>query len=71
MRKSITILERQYTELGLSKDKVTTDDMLFTLEPTVLMGDDDFSVLCEEDIHITENGAEFISHRQESLVLIG
>lgn len=45
-------------------------DMLFTLEPTILLEEGDFSVLCEEDIHITETGAEFISKRQTSLVLI-
>ena len=44
--------------------------MLFTLEPTILLEEGDFSVLCEEDIHITETGAEFISKRQTSLVLI-
>ena len=32
VRKSIPILERLYSELGLSKNKATTDDMLFTLE---------------------------------------
>lgn len=38
VRKSIPILERLYTELGLSKDKVTTDDMLFTLETVSCLG---------------------------------
>ena len=32
VRKSIPILERLYSELGLSEEKATTDDMLFTLE---------------------------------------
>ena len=32
VRKSLTILERLYKELGLSKNKVTTDDMLFTID---------------------------------------
>ena len=38
VRKSIPILERLYTELGLSKDKVTTDDMMFTLETVSCLG---------------------------------
>lgn len=38
VRKSTTILERLYMDLGLSKDKVTTDDMLFTLETVSCLG---------------------------------
>lgn len=38
VRKSLTILERLYTELGLSKEKVTTDDMLFTIETVSCLG---------------------------------
>ena len=38
VRKSIPILERLYKELGLSKEKVTTDDMLFTLETVSCLG---------------------------------
>ncbi|MGO5051826.1 complex I 24 kDa subunit family protein [Lachnospiraceae bacterium LCP25S3_G4] len=38
VRKSIPILERLYEELGLSKKKVTTDDMLFTLETVSCLG---------------------------------
>ncbi len=38
VRKSIPILERLYTELGLSKEKVTTDDMMFTLETVSCLG---------------------------------
>ena len=38
VRKSIPILERLYKELGLSKDKVTTEDMLFTLETVSCLG---------------------------------
>ena len=32
VRKSVSILERLYSELGLSEEKATTDDMMFTLE---------------------------------------
>ncbi len=38
VRKSIPILERLQKDLGLSKDKVTTDDMLFTLETVSCLG---------------------------------
>lgn len=44
--------------------------MTLTLEPTILNPDGDFSVLCEEDILITETGAEFLSTRQNSLFLV-
>ncbi len=38
VRKSIPILERLYADLGLSKNKVTTDDMLFTIETVSCLG---------------------------------
>lgn len=38
VRKSLTILDRLYKELGLSKDKMTTDDMLFTIETVSCLG---------------------------------
>ena len=38
VRKSLTILERLYKETGLSKDKHTTDDMLFTVETVSCLG---------------------------------
>ena len=38
VRKSLSILERLYMELGLSKEKVTTDDMLFTIETVSCLG---------------------------------
>lgn len=38
VRKSLSILERLYSELGLSKEKVTTDDMLFTIETVSCLG---------------------------------
>jgi len=38
VRKSTTILERLYAELGLSSSKKTTDDMLFTLETVSCLG---------------------------------
>ena len=38
VRKSIPILERLYSELGLSVEKATTDDMMFTLETVSCLG---------------------------------
>ena len=38
VRNSTTILEPIYIELGLSKDKVTTEDMLFTVETVSCLG---------------------------------
>ena len=38
VRKSTAILERIYSDLGLSKDKATTDDMLFTVETVSCLG---------------------------------
>lgn len=38
VRKSIPILERLYCDLGLSKNKTTTDDMLFTVETVSCLG---------------------------------
>lgn len=45
------------------------ENMVLTLEPTIL-NDDDYSILCEEDILVTKDGAEFLSKRQDELVLI-
>lgn len=38
VRKSLAVLERLYSDLGLSKNKVTTDDMLFTIETVSCLG---------------------------------
>ena len=38
VRKSLTILDRLYKETGLSKEKHTTDDMLFTVETVSCLG---------------------------------
>ncbi|HOO28825.1 MAG TPA: NAD(P)H-dependent oxidoreductase subunit E [Lachnospiraceae bacterium] len=38
VRKSTLILEKLYQELGLSRDKHTTDDMKFTLETVSCLG---------------------------------
>ncbi len=45
------------------------ENMVLTLEPTIL-NDNDYSILCEEDILVTKTGAEFLSKRQDELILI-
>ena len=53
VRKSTTILERIYSELGLSKEKVTTDDMLFTVETVSCLGACGLAPACmvNEEVH--------------------
>ena len=53
VRKSTTILERIYSELGLSKEKVTTDDMLFTVETVSCLGACGLAPTCmvNEEVH--------------------
>jgi len=38
VRKSTTILDKLRKELGLSEDKITTDDMMFTVETVSCLG---------------------------------
>lgn len=38
VRKSLALLDRLYKELGLSREKVTTDDKLFTVETVSCLG---------------------------------
>ena len=53
VRKSTTILERIYSELGLSKEKVTTEDMLFTVETVSCLGACGLAPTCmvNEEVH--------------------
>ena len=53
VRKSTTILERIYSELGLSKEKVTTDDMLLTVETVSCLGACGLAPTCmvNEEVH--------------------
>ena len=48
---------------------IIEENMVLTLEPTIL-NDNDYSILCEEDILVTKTGAEFLSKRQDELILI-
>jgi Xaa-Pro aminopeptidase len=44
--------------------------MVLSLEPTVFY-DDDFCAIVEEEILVTQYGAEFLTKRQDELILIG
>lgn len=65
-----TMFAPQWKRYGSAPFGTVEEGMIFTLEPTVLMEEGDYSVLCEEDILITAGGAEFISKRQNELVLV-
>lgn len=60
----------KWERYGTAPYGIIQSGMVFTLEPTILNPEGEFSVLCEENILITEKGAELLSRRQESLVLI-
>ena len=64
------MLAPQWKRYGNAPFGTLEKNMIFTLEPTILLEEGDFSVLCEEDILITESGAEFLSSRQTELVLV-
>lgn len=53
VRKSLTVLERIYKDLGLSKEKHTTDDMLFTVETVSCLGACGLApvVMVNDDVH--------------------
>ena len=53
VRKSIPMLERMRKELGLSETKVTTDDLLFTVETVSCLGACGLApaVVVNEDVH--------------------
>lgn len=53
VRKSIPILERMRKELGLSEEKVTTDDLLFTVETVSCLGACGLApvVMVNEEVH--------------------
>ena len=46
------------------------EGMVFTLEPTIFLGDGDCNLIVEENVVVTKDGARWLSRRQEELVLI-
>ncbi len=64
-----TLLGPKWERYGKAPYGKIEAGMVFTLEPTILR-QDDYSILTEENILVKENGAEFLSKRQEGIVLI-
>lgn len=64
-----TLLGPRWERYGSAPYDTIEAGMLFTLEPTVLR-QDDYSILTEENILVTDEGAEFISKRQKEIILI-
>lgn len=60
----------RWERYGQAPYGVIEENMVLSLEPTILNGEGDYSVLCEEDILVTRDGAEFLSRRQDQLILI-
>lgn len=65
-----TLLGPEWERYGTDVYGTIEENMVFTLEPTILR-DDDYSILVEENIVVTKDGAEFLSKRQEEIILIG
>jgi Xaa-Pro aminopeptidase len=64
-----TILGPRWPRYGRKPFGTIAPGMLFTLEPTILPERPPF-VLTEENLLVTESGSEFMSIRQEKLVLV-
>lgn len=65
-----TMFAPKWDRYGDAPYGIIEENMIFSLEPTIL-NENDYSVLCEEDILVTADGAEFLSKRQDELILIG
>ena len=65
-----TMFAPAWERYGSAPYGVLEENMVFTLEPTVLR-DEGFSILTEENIVITKDGARFLSRRQDHVILIG
>jgi Xaa-Pro aminopeptidase len=64
-----TLLGPTWERYGRAPFGKVEKNMLFTLEPTILPGKNVY-ILLEENLVVTDNGSEYLSERQESLVLI-
>lgn len=64
-----TMLGPAWERYGNAPFGLLEENMVFTLEPTVLR-EEGYSILTEENILVTEDGAEFLSRRQEQIILI-
>ncbi|WP_058300725.1 M24 family metallopeptidase [Gorillibacterium timonense] len=64
-----TLLGPRWDRYGRSPYGTVEEHMIFTLEPTILPGKPPY-ILLEENLVVTSDGSEYLSTRQESLVLI-
>jgi Xaa-Pro aminopeptidase len=64
-----TLFAPKWDRYGRAPYGVIEAGMVFTLEPSIFF-EDDYCVLCEEEILVTPNGAEFLTRRQEELILL-
>ena len=59
----------RWDRYGSAPMKLIEANMVFTLEPTIIR-EDGTSIIVEENVVVTETGAEFISKRQDEIILI-
>jgi Xaa-Pro aminopeptidase len=64
-----TLLGPRWDRYGRAPYGSVEKNMIFTLEPTILPGKQPY-ILLEENLVVTDEGSEYLSSRQESLVLI-
>lgn len=64
------LLGPRWERYGQAPYEIIEEDMVFTIEPTILFDNDDYSILTEENILVKKDGAVFLSKRQEEIILI-
>lgn len=64
-----TLLGPRWDRYGSAPVDTIQANMVFTLEPTIIRKEGT-SIIVEEDLVVTETGAEFISKRQDEIILI-
>lgn len=64
------LLGPKWPRYGSAPCETIEENMVFTIEPTILYSNGDYSILTEENIVVKQKGGEFLSKRQESIVLI-
>ncbi|MDP3386481.1 MAG: Xaa-Pro peptidase family protein [Eubacteriales bacterium] len=64
------LLGPRWPRYGSAPYETIEENMVFTIEPTILYSNGDYSILTEENIVVKEKGGEFLSKRQENIVLI-
>lgn len=64
------LLGPRWPRYGSAPHETIEENMVFTIEPTILYSNGEYSILTEENIVVKEKGGEFLSKRQEKIVLI-